>query len=106
MTRLAHRIRPPAALHAAAPHAAAPRAAAGLGACVLGLCALGACAPAPKHALAVALLVEGDAAAVGALPPGAVPGLELRALALPAPAPPPASDAAALVTRARSAYAQ
>jgi len=85
MTRLAHRIRPLAAL------------------C---LAALGACAPTPKHPLAVALLVEGDAAAVGEVAPGAVSGLELRALALPAPAPPPESDAAAQITRARSAYAQ
>ncbi|HWO24651.1 MAG TPA: PEGA domain-containing protein [Kofleriaceae bacterium] len=92
MTRLAHRIRPLAALVPAAV-ALAP-----------------ACAPTPKHALAVALLVEGDAAAVGPVAPDAVPGLELRALALPAPAstptPAPTGDVAALVTRARAAYAQ
>jgi hypothetical protein len=88
MTRLAHRIRPLAALALAA------------------AAALGACGSAPKHAIAVAVLVEGDAAAVGAVAPDAVPGLELRALALPAPAPAPANAAAALVTRARSAYAQ
>jgi hypothetical protein len=100
MTRLAHRIRPLAALVPAT-------AALGLVAPALGLApALGACAPAPKHPIAVALLVEGDAAAVGAVAPGAVPGLELQALALPAPAPPPPSDAAAIVARARSAYAQ
>ena len=95
MTRLAHRIRPLAALVPAAAAAAA-----------LGPCLLGACAPTPKYPIAVALLVEGDAAAVGAVAPDAVPGLELRALALPAPAPAPPGDMAALVTRARSAYAQ
>ncbi len=87
MTRLAHRTRPLAALAAAA---------------------LGACGSTPKHAIPIALLVEGDAAAVGEVAPDAVPGLELRAIALPAPAPAPApaGDAAALVTRARGAYAQ
>ena len=82
MTRLSHRIRP------------------------LAVAALAACAPAPKHPISVAVLVEGDAAAVGALAPGAVPGLELRALELPAPALAPADDTAAIVTRARAAYAQ
>ena len=60
------------------------------------------CAAAPKHAIAVAVLADGDSPALAA---NAVEGLELHAVALPAPAAPPPDDRAAAVTRARSAYA-
>jgi hypothetical protein len=64
-----------------------------------------ACSVAPKHAVPVSLVVEGDRAAVGALGPGDVEGLELRVVDVPPVVhTPPSSDAPA-ITKARSAYA-
>lgn len=69
------------------------------------LLGLGACAATPKHPINVAILVDGDPAAVGDIPPRAVAGLELHTIELPAPPAPPPDDGAPGITRARAAYA-
>jgi hypothetical protein len=71
---------------------------------IVALAGLAACAPTPKHPIPVAVVVDGDRAAVGSL--GAVTGLELHELALPAPSAPPPDASAALVAGARTAYAK
>lgn len=69
------------------------------------LLTLGACAPALKHPISVAILVEADPTAVGELAPHAVAGLELRTVELPAPPAVPTDVSAPVITRARAAYA-
>ncbi|HUJ63260.1 MAG TPA: hypothetical protein VLX92_32400 [Kofleriaceae bacterium] len=70
----------------------------------LAVCA--GCAARPAHPIPIALLIDGDRAAAGALPPGAVDGLELVPIALPPPAAVRPDDATPVVARARSAYAR
>nr|HEX4313545.1 PEGA domain-containing protein [Kofleriaceae bacterium] len=64
-------------------------------------CAPG-CAATPRHAIPIAVVVDGDRAAVGALP--RVGGLELHEVALPEPPAQPADTAAPALVRARGAY--
>ncbi len=63
---------------------------------------LAACGASSAHPIPIAVLVDGDPAAVGDLP--RVDGLELRRIALPAPPPPAANDSEATVALARKAY--
>ena len=67
---------------------------------------LAACTTLPKQPIGMAVMLDGDRSAVGALPRTAVPGLELRTIELPDPAPAPVDDHAALLARARTAYAR
>jgi len=62
------------------------------------------CTPKPSQTIPIAVLVDGDRAAIGELPRTAVTGLELTPLVLPEPAPIAASDDTATVTRARITY--
>jgi hypothetical protein len=64
------------------------------------------CAARPRQPLSVAVLVDGDPAAVGVLARRAVAGLALQPVALAQPAPPPANEGPAIIARARAAYAQ
>jgi hypothetical protein len=73
---------------------------------VLATALLASCAARPQHTVPIALLVDGDPAAVGALPTHAVDGLELHPVELPAPAPAPPDPSASTITRARSSYAR
>jgi hypothetical protein len=73
---------------------------------IAALAALAGCAATPLHPIPVAVLVDGDLPAASPLPKTAVAGLELRPIALPAPAAAVADDDAAIITRARKAYGQ
>jgi hypothetical protein len=68
--------------------------------------ALAGCAPKPAQTIPVALLVDGDRAAVGAIEPRSVAGLELAPVVLPQPPSPPADSSAAVVAAARASYAK
>jgi PEGA domain-containing protein len=72
----------------------------------VGFLLVAACAAAPAHPVSVAVLVDGDRSAVGALGPTAVNGLELVPIELPAPAPLAGDDTSAQLARARAAYAR
>jgi len=71
----------------------------------LSLLVVAACAATPAHPVPVAVLVDGDRAALGALAPTAVTGLELQQVELPAPAPLAGDESSAILARARGAYA-
>ena len=70
------------------------------------LVVVAACAAVPAHPVPVAVLVDGDRAAVGALGPRAVGGLELVPVDLPAPTPLAGDDSSAILARARGGYAR
>ena len=65
---------------------------------------LAACSATPKHRIAVATIVEGDRAKVGALDPHAIAGLELHPFTIPPAPAPPTDDTPAIVARARAGY--
>ena len=65
---------------------------------------LAACSATPKHRIAVATIVDGDRAKIGALDPHAVAGLELRTFTVPAAPAAPPDTTPAIVAKARAFY--
>jgi len=72
---------------------------------MLAVAMLAACAAAPRHPIAIAVLVDGDRAAAP-IEPAAVAGLELHVIELAAPTPAESDATTGVLARARAAYAQ
>lgn len=65
--------------------------------------AVAACATTPARPIPLAVLIDGDRAAVGKV--STIDGLDLHEVTLPAPQPPPSDDTNVAITRARTAFA-